>query len=200
MRVKTEERRRHILKVASDVFLEVGFERASMAEISTRVGGSKATLYSYFPSKEALFLAVTLMLGKRHVEQAFSTLHINGGDLTQTLQCYGESILALFCNADVVSALRVVIAQSGNSDIGRNFYKAGPQIGQQALAEFMSQEVEAGRLRSVDPKLLGSHLRALLEADMLIPFLLGVRQTIPKSEIKRSVTSAVSAFMAAYAT
>ena len=37
---------------------ELGFERTSMSEICTRLGGSKATLYNYFASKEALFLEV----------------------------------------------------------------------------------------------------------------------------------------------
>ena len=57
MRVKTEERRQAILEKALDVFRELGFDRASMSEISKRIGGSKATLYSYFQSKEELFTA-----------------------------------------------------------------------------------------------------------------------------------------------
>ena len=55
MRVKTADRRQAILEVAHDVFQEMGFERASMAVISRRLGGSKGTLYGYFRSKEELF-------------------------------------------------------------------------------------------------------------------------------------------------
>ena len=44
MRVKTDDRRAAILEAAVEVFREVGYERASMAAISARVGGSKATL------------------------------------------------------------------------------------------------------------------------------------------------------------
>ncbi len=58
MRVKTEERRQAIIEKAREVFQEEGFDRASMSEIAARVGGSKATLYSYFKSKEELFVAV----------------------------------------------------------------------------------------------------------------------------------------------
>jgi AcrR family transcriptional regulator len=49
MKTKTEGKRLAILKAAADVFREVGFERASMSEIRARIGGSKATLYNYFP-------------------------------------------------------------------------------------------------------------------------------------------------------
>ena len=59
MRVRTESKREAILEAASHVFLESGFEGASMAEIAARVGGSKATLYGYFGSKEDLFVEVT---------------------------------------------------------------------------------------------------------------------------------------------
>ena len=54
-RTKTSERREAILVAAKQVFLEMGFDRASMDEIAARFGGSKATVYRYFGSKETLF-------------------------------------------------------------------------------------------------------------------------------------------------
>lgn len=50
--------REHILWVAKDVFLEMGFERASMDVVSSRAETSKRSLYAHFESKEKLFLAV----------------------------------------------------------------------------------------------------------------------------------------------
>lgn len=51
----SETRRAAILAAAKVVFEEVGFALATMDEIAARVGGSKATLYRYFESKDALF-------------------------------------------------------------------------------------------------------------------------------------------------
>jgi AcrR family transcriptional regulator len=48
----------HILWVAKDVFLEMGFERASMDVVAGRAETSKRSLYAHFESKEKLFLAV----------------------------------------------------------------------------------------------------------------------------------------------
>src|ERR1700741_2757697 len=64
-----EKLREHILYVAKDVFLEMGFERASMDEVASRAETSKRSLYAHFESKEKLFLAVIdlvrgLFLGK----------------------------------------------------------------------------------------------------------------------------------------
>ncbi len=61
MKVKREARREAMLAVALDLFREVGFEAASMSQIAARVGGSKATLYNYFSSKEELLLERVLL-------------------------------------------------------------------------------------------------------------------------------------------
>lgn len=50
--------RDHILWAAKDVFLEMGFERASMDVVAARAKTSKRSLYAHFESKEKLFLAV----------------------------------------------------------------------------------------------------------------------------------------------
>ena len=53
-----EQLRRHMLWQAKNVFLDVGFERASMDTIAKRAGTTKRTLYKHFDSKERLFLDV----------------------------------------------------------------------------------------------------------------------------------------------
>jgi AcrR family transcriptional regulator len=53
-----ETLREHILWTAKDVFLEMGFERASMDMVASRAETSKRSLYAHFASKEKLFLAI----------------------------------------------------------------------------------------------------------------------------------------------
>ena len=57
-----DQLREHILWIAKDVFLEVGFERASMDEVASRAETSKRSLYAHFESKEKLFLAVIALV------------------------------------------------------------------------------------------------------------------------------------------
>ncbi len=56
--------REHILYAAKNVFLEVGFERASMDVIAARAQTSKRTLYAHFESKEKLYLAIIELVGE----------------------------------------------------------------------------------------------------------------------------------------
>ncbi|WP_158818532.1 TetR/AcrR family transcriptional regulator [Methylocapsa sp. S129] len=53
-----DQLREHILWTAKEVFLELGFERASMDVVAARAATSKRSLYAHFESKEKLFLAV----------------------------------------------------------------------------------------------------------------------------------------------
>ena len=75
MRVKTQEKKQAILQVAAQAFRELGFEGTSMCEIRDRVGGSKATLYSYFPSKEDLFFEVIFSAIETDFESTHSYLN-----------------------------------------------------------------------------------------------------------------------------
>ena len=47
-----------ILEAATELFLKVGYEQASIDAILVQSGGSKSTLYAYFPTKEDLFRSV----------------------------------------------------------------------------------------------------------------------------------------------
>jgi AcrR family transcriptional regulator len=58
MAIRGDKLREHILWTAKDVFLEMGFERASMDVVANQAETSKRTLYAHFESKERLFLAV----------------------------------------------------------------------------------------------------------------------------------------------
>jgi AcrR family transcriptional regulator len=47
-----------ILESATELFLKVGYEQTSIDAILQNSGGSKSTLYAYFPTKQDLFRAV----------------------------------------------------------------------------------------------------------------------------------------------
>ena len=80
--------REHILYAAKEVFLEMGFERASMDVIASRAETSKRTLYAHFENKENLYLTIIELIR----EMALSKL--------KTPSDYSEDpaeALVLFC-------------------------------------------------------------------------------------------------------
>ncbi|MFG1808079.1 TetR/AcrR family transcriptional regulator [Streptomyces sp. NPDC049040] len=64
-----DELRDHILRTAKDVFLETGFERASMDTLAARASTSKRTLYAHFESKDKLFLAVVDLVRELYLDR-----------------------------------------------------------------------------------------------------------------------------------
>lgn len=73
MRQKSKARRLLILQAAKAAFEEPGYEQASMSDIAARGGGSKATLYNYFKSKDELFQALMAICNR--VRAVLSVLH-----------------------------------------------------------------------------------------------------------------------------
>lgn len=57
---KTAQTQRQITEAALAIFLEQGIARTSMAQIAARAGVAKGTIYSYYPSKQALLRGVVL--------------------------------------------------------------------------------------------------------------------------------------------
>lgn len=200
MRVKTEAKRDAIVQVASEVFRELGFEGASMVEIAARVGGSRATLYGYFSSKEELFVAVMLGAAKSHFDPIFEALGQEADDdLERVLQRFGEKVLAVVCSQEVIESQRAVIAESGRSEIGRLFYEGGPRQGLAEMAGFLEQQMRKGRLRTADPTVAAHHLMALLDSETVKPRLLGIQGPLTRKELREATQRAVQVFLGGYA-
>ncbi|GFE50705.1 TetR family transcriptional regulator [Roseobacter cerasinus] len=53
-----DQKRTHILKTAARVFADAGFARASMSQIAAACGISKANIYHYYGSKDALLFDI----------------------------------------------------------------------------------------------------------------------------------------------
>jgi AcrR family transcriptional regulator len=100
-----------ILHVAKDVFLELGFERASMDVVADRARTSKRTLYARFESKEALYLAVVelvrgLFIGKLKSPSDYSE------NPSKALVMYCGRFLELLLFGRTIRMCRVSIAEA----------------------------------------------------------------------------------------
>lgn len=147
MRKRSEKKRRAILDAAYSLFREKGFEKTSVAEINARAGGSKATIYSYFPSKEELFVECMFSLAESYLEGTLNTLKNPVGDILPTLQAFGESFIRLVCSSEMVSLRRLMIAEAERAGIGRLFNEKLERMRQQ-VASFIAKVMSEGKLRA----------------------------------------------------
>lgn len=201
MKVRTEARRDAILEIASQVFLEFGFERASMSEIVRRIGGSKSTIYGYFASKDVLFQAVTHAAGEKHVQTAFDELDADNGsgDVRTLLTRFGELLVRFICSPELVATQRMVLAEAGHSHTGQLFYEAGPRRGLDRIAQYLSRAMANGQLRQDDPQVASAHFGALLQSEHQFRWYFKDTPPATAEHIQQSAGRAVAAFLRAYA-
>ncbi len=132
---------------AEDIFLEEGFQAASMSAIAARLGGSKGTLYNYFESKDELFLACVA----RHCEelhQAMSSLLVEGGDLSETLTKMGRRYVEFVASDETVRKFRMIVAEADRvPEMARAFYETGPVRGVAKLGAYLKGAMTEGLLR-----------------------------------------------------
>src|SRR5450631_846627 len=81
-------KRRQILDGARKVFMDLGFDGASMGEIARAAGVSKGTLYVYFADKNRLFEAIVEQESLAQGEIAFN--FDPARDVATTLREFGE--------------------------------------------------------------------------------------------------------------
>ena len=198
MRKKTESKRQAILDVAADLFRETGFERASMSELCLRVGGSKATLYNYFSSKEEVFAEVLMQATEEEFQATHEALDPTLDDITQALESFGRGLLTLLYSPQVQAARRLVVSEIVRSDLGRTCYEHGHARSAAEVAEFLQQAMDQGKLRQADPRIASLHLKGLLEAEWIDRFMFQMLETVDPEQIAASVKRAVAVFMAAY--
>ena len=198
MKTKTESKRQAIIKAAAEVFREVGFDRASMSDIRARVGGSKATLYNYFPSKEKLFFEVMHDPKELELEDIVRTLNPAAADLRQELLDFGQKFLAVLYSTETIAIRRLTIAESRHSDIGRLSFEQGMVPIEKRVAEFLRKVMKRGVLRTADSKIAAIHLLSLLESELLQRVLLGVIASVKPESLSGPVRRAVEAFLSGY--
>jgi AcrR family transcriptional regulator len=122
-----------ILEAATELFLKVGYEQASIDAILVQSGGSKSTLYAYFPTKEDLFRSV---IDGIVAHDAGAALDI-GGNARVVLTEFAVSRQHVVLSPRHRAVLGLVIAERERfPDLSRIYFERGPHKSQRLLATY----------------------------------------------------------------
>jgi len=198
---KGDAKRQAILDAAYCLFRAQGFEKTSMSEIVARVGGSKATLYAYFGSKEVLFAESLAAATERCFADPFASLgevvrKMDRQDVQDALQLFGESYLNFMCSGEVVASRRLIFAEASYQGIGQLLFDK-ICVFRERIASFLGRCMDDGVLRRGNVVQVANHLRGLLDAEML--FIYVDENTSNLIGVPLVVRRAVDVFMRAYA-
>ncbi|MGW3180492.1 ScbR family autoregulator-binding transcription factor [Kitasatospora sp. NPDC001119] len=167
--------RRAVLLAAAETFARVGFEAASLVDISRRAGVSKGALYFHFVSKQALADGVRRASGREVGSAALRALRADGPALQGLIDFSHE--LARMLREDVVVRAGVRLGRQGPRRDGAQEGPDGPPVASDVawrsltavVHRLLERAAEAGELRpGVDRRAAAELLTAVAAGQVLL--------------------------------
>jgi AcrR family transcriptional regulator len=196
-RVRTEEKRDEIVRIAAELFEKHGYDRCSMAALSERLGGSKATLYGYFPSKEDLLRAVIQCEVATEFDRILHEFK-EGSDVRPWLIKLGIAYHNKRLSSLPVANIRSIVNQPPCSTMGKEFYAAIIRPAFMKVAGQFERLMDEGRIERADPWVVLMHWKGLNDWDLFERRLIGDINGPEDVDVKKVATLAADAFLKIY--
>jgi AcrR family transcriptional regulator len=181
------------------LFLDQGFDTTSMELVARAARVSKATLYVYFESKEALLLALVEDECRRIAPGPLWEPEVGPLDVEVTLLRIARRFTALFLNDQGLAFHRLMTAQAERfPKIGHAFYERVPRKLQAEVSIFLRTAEAQGLLSMPDVNLAVTQFLSLVRGDLHFKWALSMEQP-SKDEYDALIEGGVRVFLAAYA-
>lgn len=162
-----------ILDAARKVFLDRGFEGASIEEIADSARSGKPTIYARFPNKKALFAAaVTRHIAARN--RRLGSYAPIGATIEERLTNIGMALLQETLTGDTVGLCRLAIAEARRfPDLGTSIVTTARERGTETMAGLLSEAAQSGELGALPafPESLTKTARYFIDL-ILLPMLM----------------------------
>jgi AcrR family transcriptional regulator len=190
-------KRRQIMNGARQVFMNLGFDGASMGEIARAAGVSKGTLYVYFTDKSRLFEAI---VEDEKVAQVKASFNFDPAQEAEaSLKTFGRAYIALLCRPEGGSAIRTVMAIAERMpDVGRRFYENVIAFTINNLAGFLKAKVESKELVIDDCEVAAAQFMQMCQATLFQPYIFQAKPSPTPERIAYVVDIAVKMSLLAY--
>jgi TetR/AcrR family transcriptional regulator, mexJK operon transcriptional repressor len=190
---------RQILAAARKIFMELGYGAASMEAIARQAGVSKATLYTHFEGKDALFAALIVM-ECRHLSDQIGQRALDEPDIRRALRSLAEDFNNLLCTNESLAMYRIVVAETPRfPELGSIFYDSGPKVMIDRIADLLAGAAERGLLHIPDSHAAAIQFIGLVRGDTHLTRILGV-QSSSRNVTTDYIDSSVDLFLAGYGT
>lgn len=194
-RPKDAAKRKDIILAARRLFLQNGFHRTSMDALAKQACVSKATLYSHFEDKDALYRA--LIRDKLATYKVDDFTDMLNWDVATDLQTIGEHMLDLIFDPEALDMLRMVIAEGRTgSGVAAMFQEVGPQRVLDQISDYLARQKARGTTYigdvEADTKLFAS---LIVDHATMMFALMGVAEGLDKAGRKRHTRQAVARFI-----
>ena len=148
-----EERRALLFEVATDLFLKFGYDNVSLDQIVEHAGGSKASIYKYFGSKQGLFLAIYQDRSDKFIRQIELAVQEQEIDLHDRLYQLLFDLYHIVTDPKSAGLWRLIIQISQNDpQLAQQLYNLGPDQAHGIFAKFLSEAHQKQEIYCPEPK------------------------------------------------
>lgn len=163
---RAAEKRNAAVAAARRIFAQRGFAAASTAGIAAEAGMSTATLYRYFPSKQALFAAAVASA----VDELGSGLDKVPDGPRERLHALAQRYALLLSRPETRGIVRALVAEAdGNPQIAACFDVAGKGDVGARFAEAVSALAASGAVQlTIDTAHAAGQLQGMIEHNTLL--------------------------------
>jgi len=189
----TGRKMKAVLEGGTRVFLERGFAATSMDDVAAAAAVSKRTLYQYFSSKEALFVAVV----RGRVENLIQILEAatSAPEGPISLRALAERLTQRAFNHETVCLYRIVIAEAGRMpELGRIIDETALGAALEEIAEVIRRVAAQRGVRLENPAFAADVYLSLLYGVSQVRALLGVDLTHEADNLDSRVAAFERAF------
>ena len=188
-----------VLGGAREIFLRDGFEGASVDDIASAAGVSKATLYSYFSDKRELFREVTRVECERMAETTLARIDFNAPP-REVFTTAAHSLTRFLLSNFSLQMFRTCVAEAARfPELGQAFYQNGPEMGRARMVVYLKLAIERGQLHDVDPDMIAEQFSELCRARLWSRAIFGVQTSFSEVEIDEVANHAVETVLARFA-
>lgn len=194
--LRGRERHTRIIAAATELFLRDGYSETSIDRILEQSGGSKATLYSYFPTKDDLFRAVTDAIVENDRQPELDT----HDDVFETLRAFADQRLHVIFSPSHRALLRIVIAERQKfPDLARAYHESGPKKSRELLTAYLRDLHAEGKLVIENPEEAAGIFVGMLIHEWYSRSLLLDAEPPPAEHASRRAAFCAKLFLRAYA-
>lgn len=180
--------RASILAAATELFLEAGYDRTSLARVAESAGVSTATLFKQFPSKAELFEAAVLAVGGAPTPEPIEP---RSGDFRAGLTVLGHAYAELLTRPQMVDLMRTVIAESPKfPELRERTFDFGTLPVLEALGRYLRDAQSAGDADIDDPDLISAQFLAMIASAIFWPRFMHGTWSITEDEQTRVIEEA----------
>lgn len=188
------DRRGHYLQIALGLFAQHGYHGMSMDQLVAEAGGSKATLYRYFSSKQDLFEAIIADLTASTVTER-PTGELAALSLEEGLRAIGHATAQAALSDRATVLFRLAIGEYNRfPELARAMFERGPAISYARLRDFIASRVQAGEIKVGDTQIAAEQFLGGIVGHQQLRVALGQDQPDP-SAITARVEAAIESFL-----